>query len=204
MSFAAYTMITVGSVPIAAQKPFLEGLGTLAEELRTEAGSVSTRYGIVATGEHSGRVILYQSYAELSGIEAAFAHYTRSQTYADLVATEGFEVKLRNIVRNEHVGLSDPSGDAPAYAVIARWRSDGPMLDELRAEIPHFEKAGAMILRYGTLMTGSDAGKRLLTVGYPSMDSIEKAYDGLRGSAGYHDFLLRVTFDWRNIVRVVG
>jgi hypothetical protein len=42
-----------------------------------------------------------------------------------------------------------------------------------------FEQSGAMLMRYGTLITGSNAGKRLAAVSYPSMDAIEKAYDGL-------------------------
>ena len=42
-----------------------------------------------------------------------------------------------------------------------------------------------MLLRYGTLVTGSNAGKRLLGVTYPSMDAIEKTYDGLRASSDY-------------------
>ena len=67
-----------------------------------------------------------------------------------------------------------------------------------------FEDNGAMFMRYWTIMTGSNAGRRLLAVGYPSMDAIEKTYDALRGSAEYKTILEDIDLDFRDIVRIAG
>ena len=61
-----------------------------------------------------------------------------------------------------------------------------------------------MLMRYGTLITGSNAGKRLAGVTYPSMDAIEKTYDGLRASRDYQTLLNEATLVRRDIVRFAG
>ncbi|MBU57148.1 MAG: hypothetical protein CL392_11590, partial [Acidiferrobacteraceae bacterium] len=58
-------------------------------------------------------------------------------------------------------------------------------------------------LRFGTLVTGSNAGNRLLGVTYPSMDAIEKTYDTLRVDANYQAALADFNINLRAIVRVV-
>jgi hypothetical protein len=61
-----------------------------------------------------------------------------------------------------------------------------------------------MLMRYGTLITGSNAGKRLAGVTYPSMDAIEKTYDGLRASGEYGKLMSEATLVRREIVRFAG
>ncbi|WP_136057812.1 hypothetical protein [Candidatus Halocynthiibacter alkanivorans] len=46
--------------------------------------------------------------------------------------------------------------------------------------------------------------RRLLGVGYPSMDAIEKTYDALRSSKDYKAMVGDIELDWRNIVKFVG
>ena len=62
----------------------------------------------------------------------------------------------------------------------------------------------AMILRYGTLITGSAAGRRLLLVAYPSMDAIEKSYNSLRADPKYAAFIAKAEIDFRNIIRITA
>ena len=63
---------------------------------------------------------------------------------------------------------------------------------------------GALVEVYGTLITGSNAGKRLLGVSYPSMDAIEKTYDGLRASADYQALMSEISLERREIIRFAG
>jgi hypothetical protein len=78
------------------------------------------------------------------------------------------------------------------------------MIERMRGMVHLFEDNGAMFMRYSTIMTGSDTGRRLLAVGYPSMDAIEKTYDALRTSAEYMALVGDIDLDFRNIVRVAG
>ncbi len=104
----------------------------------------------------------------------------------------------------EDVGLTQNSADVPAYGVVTRMGTQGPMVEEARALVPNFENNGAMFLRYGTLVTGSAAGRRLLLVAYPSMDAIEKSYDALRADPKYAAFIAKAEIDFRNIIRITA
>ena len=100
--------------------------------------------------------------------------------------------------------LKNQSTEVPAYGMLTRWGSDAVMAERMNDMVHLFEDNGAMFMRYWTIMTGSAAGRRLLAVGYPSMDAIEKTYTALRGSAEYQAMLGDIDIDFRNIVRIAG
>lgn len=204
MTNPTYMMITVASCTPSFVADAYGHLATLTDELKADAGAVTTRYGMIATGEHTGNLILFQTYTELNGIDAAFGVYQNSAAYAAMVGSDHVSVRLRNILKIEDLGLQNPSTDMPAYGVLTRFGSADLMLNQMRLEVPHFENNGAMLLRYCTILTGPAAGRRLLIVGYPSMEAIEKTYDALRDSDGYKAILQKIDLDWRNIMRVAG
>lgn len=204
MSSPKYMMVTVASCAPSFVSDALNHLGTLCEELKGQAGAATTRYGQMATGEHTGQLILFQTYAELNGVDAAFSVYQSSAAYKAIISSGHVAVTFRNILKIEDLGLKNPSTDVPAYGVTTRWGCPDLKLDEMRAEVHNFEDNGAMIIRYCTIMTGPAAGRRVLVVGYPSMDAIQNTYEALRGSAGYNALLQEFDMDWRNIIRVAG
>jgi hypothetical protein len=204
MADETYTVITVARFAPTAQREMMEALGALSADLRAEAGALAARFGIVATGEDTGDAMLYAVYPDLASVERAFATYRTSDAYARAVAVEGLKIKSRDIVRNEDVGLANPSPDAPRYAVMTRWTCADLMLDEIREALVVWEANGATIARYGTLMTGSDVGKRLMTAGFPSMDAIEKTYAALATNETYRAAMARLELNRRDIVRVHG
>lgn len=197
-------MITVASCSVSFVGEALKLLGTLCGELKQQAGAATTRYGLIMTGEQTGQLILFQTYEELNGVDAAFGVYQSSSTYKAITSSGHIAVTLRNIMKIEDLALKNPSTDTPAYGVVTRWGCPDLKLDKMRVEVPHFEDNGAMILRYCTIMTGPAAGRRLFIVGYPSMDAIEKTYDALGQSAGYRALISDFDMDWRNILRVAG
>ena len=204
MSSPKYMMVTVAACDPHRYSDAIGHLDTLASELKNSAGAATTRHGIVSTGEHTGQLILFQTYAELNGIDRAFSVYEGSSAYKGLVHDIGVSITLRNIMRIEDVALQNPSQDIPSYGVATRAVSAGLELDRMAAVVPHFESNGAMVFRYCTILTGPAAGHRLLVVGYPSMASIEKTYDTLRASSEYTAILETHTVEWRNIIRVTG
>lgn len=204
MSSPKYMMITVAACAPQKYNDAIGHLDGLAKDLKGKAGAATTRHGIIATGEHTGQLILFQTYAEMNGIDRAFGVYEGSADYKGLVHDIGVSVTLRNILRIEDLGLENPSSDKPAYGVVTRAISAGLEMDRMGAIVPHFENNGAMIFRYCTILTGPAAGHRLLVVGYSSMDSIEKTYDALRGSAEHNAVLETHEIEWRNIIRING
>ncbi len=204
MSNTKYILVSVASVDAATLRPALELVGRLAEELKESAGALTTRYGVIATGDFTGKLVLFQGYGDLNGIDRAFSVYGRSKVYHELIATPSLDVVMRNIWKLEEIGFESGSSDHPAYGVMTRFSSADLMLDRMRELLPIFEAHGATVVRYGTLVTGNPCGGRLLGVGYPSMDAIEKTYGALRESPVYLQALAEIDLDWRNIIRFEG
>lgn len=203
MSNAKYMMSTVAACEPSYVAQALKHVGAFVGDLVSKAGSVGVRYGVVATGEHAGSLVLFQSYEDLTGIDKAFQVYAESSDYQAVISSGKLSVSFRNIIKLEDVNVSNPSTDTPKYGVVTRF--SGPLfLDQMSEMIPLWEDNGAMLMRYGTLVTGNQAGMRLLGATYPSMDAIEKTYDALRSSAIYEKILTEVDLDMRNIVRFVG
>lgn len=204
MSSLKYIMITVAKCEPSYLKQALDQVGKLAGELKDQAGALIARYGVMSTGDLAGSMILFQGYDELNGIDRAFDVYAKSKVYQTLTSSGKIQVVLRNIVKVEDLSLQHTSSDLPAYGVLTRWGSATPMIERMAPLVPIFEKNGAMLLRYGTLMTGSSAGRRLFGVGYPSMDAIEKTYSDLNASKAYTDIISDIDLDFRNIFRYIG
>ena len=203
MSNAKYMMSTVAACEPSYVAQALKHVGAFVGDLVSKAGSVGVRYGVVATGEHAGSLVLFQSYEDLTGIDKAFQVYAESSDYQAVISSGKLSVSFRNIIKLEDVNVSNPSTDTPKYGVVTRF--SGPLfLDQMSEMIPLWEDNGAMLMRYGTLVTGSQAGMRLLGATYPSMDAIEKTYDALRSSAIYEKILTEVDLDMRNIIRFAG
>jgi hypothetical protein len=173
-------------------------------DLKDKAGALTARYGVIATGNDAGNIALFQSYEDLNGIDRAFKVYADSPDYQAVITSGKVQVQFRNLWKVEALNQQNQSAGAPAYGVVTRFGSADLMLDRVQKFVPLFEENGAMTMRYGTLMTGSNAGKRLLGVTYPSMDAIEKTYDALQASADYSAMLADVDLDMRNIIKFVG
>ena len=201
---ANYMVITVATCEHSYIQEALEHLGPLVRELKEKAGCVGARYGSIATGMEAGSLALFQSYAGLADIEKIFDVYAASSAYQKIINSGKLSVTMRNIVKLEDVQLPSPSTGTPKYGVITVL--DAPTLtnERIKGLVPVFEKGGAMLMRYGTLITGSNAGKRVAGVTYPSMDAIEKTYEGLRASGDFQKLLDESKLVRREIVRFAG
>ena len=78
------------------------------------------------------------------------------------------------------------------------------MIDEMSQLASVFADNGALTLRYGTLVTGSNAGNRLVGATYPSMEAIEKTYDALAADSHYQSVLSNASINMRGIIRLMG
>ena len=157
-----------------------------------------------ALAKEAGSLVLVQSYANLGDLEKVFEVYAASSAYQAVINSGKLSVTLRNIVKLEDVQLADPSTDTPSYGVLTLISGSGLTGDRMKGFVPIFEQNGAMLLRFGKLITGSNAGMTLLGVTYPSMDAIEKTYDDLRASSDYQSLMSEIKLERREIVRFTG
>ncbi len=204
MGSANYMMITVASVGVSDRGAVLKLVDGLANDLREGASAVSTRYGVIITGDFTGKLVLFQGYEDLNGIDRAFGVYQESDNYRAILATPSFEVVMRNLWKLEPIGLSTPQTTVPAYGVVTRFGSADPLVETMKEILPIIEANGASVFRYGTLTMGNAAGRRLTGIGYPSMDAIERTYKALGESEVYRDGMAKIDLDWRNMIGFEG
>ena len=201
---ANYMLITVAACEPGYVEEALGHVGTFVGELKEKANCVGARYGVLSTGMDAGSLTLFQSYAGLGDVEKVFEVYADSSAYQAVISSGKVSVTLRNIVKLENAGLPNPSTDTPSYGVVTLVSGAALSAERVRGLVPIFEQSGAMMMRFGTLITGSNAGKKVVAVSYPSMDAIEKTYDGLRASADYRSLMTESRVERREIVRLVG
>ena len=67
-----YIMITAAPCEASFVPEALQHVDALATDLRSKAGAVVVRYGVIATGNRAGSLVLFQGYDELTGIDRAF------------------------------------------------------------------------------------------------------------------------------------
>ena len=105
MKTPSYMMITVAACSPAYMNEAIGHTNAVADDLRAKAGAISTRVGVISTGEHTGSLFLLQTYSELNGIDAAFGVYGASSNYQALIGSGHISVTLRNIIKLEDIGL---------------------------------------------------------------------------------------------------
>ena len=202
MSNINYFVLTVADCDADYTSTMVGHVKTLAQELLDDAGAIRVRVGVVSTGDNPGAVLLVQGYERIDGFEKALDVYAKSSAYASFVASGKVRIRLRNIVRTHSVAFdAKGSGDAK-YIVLTRGSSADPMLENMAELAKVFEDAGACTLAYGTVITGSNVGNRLLGITYPSMSAIESAYDELASNTAYQSLIGDIDINMRQIVRL--
>jgi len=202
MSDINYFVITAVDCEADYRPTFLPMVATLAEELKAKAGAEVVRYGTIVTGDHPGAIGLFQGYGELGGFERALEVYAASGDYAKAMASGKIKIRLRNLLKVHPMAFDAKASGEPKYIVLTRLAADRPMIDAISEMSGVFSDAGALTMRYGTLITGSNAGNSLLGVTYPSLSVVEKAYDGLGSDPRYQALLEKANVNMRHIVRL--
>ena len=203
MAAANYFVITVARCDPTYVPTAMEQIGSVINDLKSKAGAIVVRAGIITTGEQAGSLALFQAYEGMDGFEKALDVYAASSDYAAMMASGKVSVVMRNLLKMHAVPFDQNTTKTPKFVVLTRATAADTMIDTVTQLAPIFADGGALTLRYGTLVTGSNAGNRLLGVTYPSMAAIEKTYDALAADAAYQAALSSFNVNLRAIVRVL-
>jgi hypothetical protein len=203
MADANYFVITVAKCDPTYVPTAMEQIGSVIDDLKSKAGALVVRAGIITTGEQAGSLGLFQAYEGMGGFEKALDVYAASSDYGAMMASGKVSVVMRNLVKMHAVPFDQNVAETPKFIVLTRAAAPATMIDTVTQLAPIFAECGALTLRYGTLVTGSNAGNRLLGVTYPSMTAIEKTYDALAADATYQAALSSFNVNLRVIVRVL-
>ena len=206
MSNTNYVVMTVASVDFSYRETMAKLMSSYSKDLIAKAGAKGTRFGSIGTGEHAGSLLFVQFYDDLNGYQKGLEMQGNSSQFKEIMSSGKANIYLRNIATSLQTKF-DQSSEHPKYIVITRAEASmsdkEKFLDCINDTSSCFKDNGALTLRFGNLLTGSNVGNYLLGVGYPSMEAIEKTYDELLVNNSYKKLMTFAKVNMRNIIKIL-
>ena len=206
MSNTNYVVMTVASVDFSYRETMTKLMSSYSKDLIAKAGAKGTRFGSIGTGEHAGSLLFIQFYDDLNGYQKGLEMQGNSSQFKEIMSSGKANIYLRNIATSLQTKF-EQSSEHPKYIVITR--AEAAMSDKdkflncINNTASCFKDNGALTLRFGNLLTGSNVGNYLLGVGYPSMEAIEKTYDELMVNSSYKELMTFAKVNMRNIIKIL-
>ena len=206
MSNTNYVIMTVASVDFSYRETMAKLMSSYSKDLIAKAGAKGTRFGSIGTGEHAGSLIFVQFYDDLNGYQKGLELQGNSSQFKEIMSSGKANIYLRNIATSLQTKF-EQSSEHPKYIVMTRAEASmsdkEKFLDCVNDTSSCFKDNGALTLRFGNLLTGSNVGNYLLGVGYPSMEAIEKTYDELSANSSYKKLMTFAKVNMRNIIKIL-
>ena len=206
MSNTNYVIMTVASVDFSYRETMAKLMSSYSKDLIAKAGAKGTRFGSIGTGEHAGSLLFVQFYDDLNGYQKGLEMQDNSSQFKEIMSSGKANIYLRNIATSLQTKF-EQSAEHPKYIVMTRAEASmsdkEKFLDCVNDTSSCFKDNGALTLRFGNLLTGSNVGNYLLGVGYPSMEAIEKTYDELSANSSYKKLMTFAKVNMRNIIKIL-
>ena len=206
MSNTNYVIMTVASVDFSYRETMAKLMSSYSKDLIAKAGAKGTRFGSIGTGEHAGSLLFVQFYDDLNGYQKGLEMQGNSSQFKEIMSSGKANIYLRNIATSLQTKF-EQSAEHPKYIVMTRAEASmsdkEKFLDCINDTSSCFKDNGALTLRFGNLLTGSNVGNYLLGVGYPSMEAIEKTYDELSANSSYKKLMTFAKVNMRNIIKII-
>ena len=206
MSNTNYVIMTVASVDFSYRETMAKLMSSYSKDLIAKAGAKGTRFGSIGTGEHAGSLLFVQFYDDLNGYQKGLEMQGNSSQFKEVMSSGKANIYLRNIATSLQTKF-EQSTEQPKYIVMTRAEASmsdkEKFLDCINDTSSCFKDNGALTLRFGNLLTGSNVGNYLLGVGYPSMEAIEKTYDELLAHSSYKKIMTFAKVNMRNIIKIL-
>ena len=206
MSNTNYVIMTVASVDFSYRETMAKLMSSYSKDLIAKAGAKGTRFGSIGTGEHAGSMLFIQFYDDLNGYQKGLELQGNSSQFKEIMSSGKANIYLRNIATSLQTKF-EQSAEHPKYIVMTRAEASmsdkEKFLDCVNDTSSCFKDNGALTLRFGNLLTGSNVGNYLLGVGYPSMEAIEKTYDELSVNSSYKKLMTFAKVNMRNIIKIL-
>ena len=198
--------MTVASVDFSYRETMAKLMSSYSKDLIAKAGAKGTRFGSIGTGEHAGSLLFIQFYDDLNGYQKGLEMQGNSSQFKEIMSSGKANIYLRNIATSLQTKF-EQSAEHPKYIVMTRAEASmsdkEKFLDCVNDTSSCFKDNGALTLRFGNLLTGSNVGNYLLGVGYPSMEAIEKTYDELLAHSSYKKLMTFAKVNMRNIIKIL-
>ena len=206
MNETNYVVMTAATCEFSYRDSMIGLMSNYSKDLISKAGAIGTRFGSIGTGEQAGNLLFIQFYKNLEGYQKGLELQNISSDFKEIFNSGKVNIYLRNIATS--LPLDFPtSTEHPKYIVITRAEASltekDRFLNCINKSASAFKDNGALTMKFGNLITGSNVGNYLLGVGYPSMEAIEKTYDELANNNSYKELLSFAKINMRNIIKIL-
>lgn len=204
-----YVIITAAKCAPDKRQTAMMHMPGFAEDLMQKAGAVRCRYGMTMSGLVPGALVFVQMYDSLSGFEKAIDVMPTSKAYASMMSESGAEIYIRNMMKIMPLRFDEGDASTAKYLVLTRAMAPAGMTAEdftakVQAAADLFADGGAVSMRLGRVMTGTNPGGYMLGVSYPSLAAVEATYDKLGTDTGFTAFASKIDINMRSIIRLHG
>ena len=204
----SYIIITAAKCAPENRQKALSYMPDFADELVKNAGALRCRFGVTMSGIVPGALVFIQMYESLSGYEKAIDVMPKSKAYSGMINDAGADVYVRNVMKSMPLEFTESSAKAK-YLVLTRAMPQKGMspevfTGEVQDAASTFADGGALTMRLGRIMTGTNPGGYMLGVSYPSLDAVEQTYDKLGNNSSFSNFASKIDINMRSIVRLHG
>ena len=203
-----YIIITAARCAPENRQTALSHMPIFASDLMDKAGAVRCRYGVTMSGLVPGSLVFVQMYESLSGFEKAIDLMPQSKAYTDMINQAGADVYIRNIMKAMPISFTESAAEAKYLVLTRAMPQKGMSSNEFTGEVQKttsiFADSGALTMRLGRIMTGSNPGGYMLGVSYPSLATVEATYDRLGADANFAAFSNKIDINMRSIIRLYG
>ena len=173
------------------------------KEISLANGSQAVRMGIIQSGSNVGALMAIQFFEDMAGIESAYDAILEAAITKKTVESGKFQMIGRGMVKN-YLQFGTPGEDAK-YIVLTLGTGDDPALDTITKFADVLTANGANSGRYGQFVVGDNAtGKKyLFGASYPSLSSVQSAYDAAVADGIATDLYKLISVEKRQIVRLI-
>ena len=165
MSNTNYVIMTVASVDFSYRETMAKLMSSYSKDLIAKAGAKGTRFGSIGTGEHAGSLLFIQFYDDLNGYQKGLEMQGNSSQFKEIMSSGKANIYLRNIATSLQTKF-EQSTEQPKYIVMTRAEASmsdkEKFLDCINDTSSCFKDNGALTLRFGNLLTGSNVGNYYL------------------------------------------
>ena len=203
-----YIIITAAKCAPENRQKALSYMPEFANKLVQNAGALRCRFGVTMSGIVPGALVFVQMYESLSGYEKAIDVMPKSKAYLGMINDAGANVYVRNVMKAMPLEFIEGSEEAKYLVLTRAMPQTGMSPEEFTGEVQNaaatFSDGGALTMRLGRIITGTNPGGYMLGVSYPSLDAVEATYDRLGSSTSFSNFANKIDINMRSIVRLHG
>ncbi len=173
------------------------------KELSLAQGSQGVRLGMIQSGSNVGALIAIQFFENMAGIETAYDAILEAPITKKIVESGKFQMIGRGIVKN-YLQFGTP-GETAKYIVLTVGKGDDPALGTIKKFADVLTANGAISGRYGQFIVGDNAtGKKyLFGASYPSLNSVQSAYDAAISDGVAADLYKLISVEKRQVIRLI-